>query len=220
MVKAGTEYLTNDALMFWGSQFPGGISDDLKAWLSIRVPEVQELWRTVGTMDRRRGMWLELREQLESRDPTNAWTRQYDDLYIEAQIIALCKTVFSKRRKGRRPAALSILLNEFRQRPELLLPIVGWRADAADPVADRAQLAKLLRPIVPWRDSVVAHIEVDPNVQPLEWSAIDAAVTGVSVIFKRYARRLTGVNYQIDHEGPEWRTWQRVFSEPLFPLAP
>jgi hypothetical protein len=118
MVIAGDDYLTNDAIMFWGSQSPGDISDDLKAWLNIRVPEVQVLWRTVGTMDRRRGMWLELREQLECRDPTNAWTRQYDDLYIEAQIIALCKTVFSKRRKGRRCAALSILLNEFRQRPQ------------------------------------------------------------------------------------------------------
>ena len=83
MVIAGDDYLTNDAIMFWGSHSPGDISDDLKAWLNIRVPEVQELWRTVGTMDRRRGMWLELREQLESRDPTNAWTRQYDDLYIE-----------------------------------------------------------------------------------------------------------------------------------------
>jgi hypothetical protein len=73
---------------------------------------------------------------------------------------------------------------------------------------------------VPWRNTVVAHIEVVPNVEALEWSAIDAAVNGVSVIFKRYARRLTGVNYQVDHEGPEWRKWQRVFSEPLFPPAP
>jgi hypothetical protein len=117
------------------------------------------------------------------------------------------------------------LLDEFRLHPELLGPIHGSRANgdlliAPKPDDDRSEMARLLKRIFPLRHRAIAHIEVDPQIPPFEWEELDQAVVGVTQIFSLYSRRLTGVRYQVDDEGPQWKTWQRVFSEPLFPLGP
>ena len=120
---------------------------------------------------------------------------------------------------------LSILLEEFRLHPELLGPIRGPRANGdlliePNPDRDRDKMSALLKRILPLRHKAIAHIEVDPKIPDLEWEELDQAVLGVTEIFSIYSRRLTGVRYQVDDEGPQWKSWQRVFSEPLFPAGP
>lgn len=219
MVISGPERLTQDALMFWARA--GGVSDDLRAWLGEQVEETQILWQQVGWLDRSRRMLIELTDQLEARDPTNAWTRQYERIYFESQLMTLTRTVHSNRRKGVRRASLTLLLDGFGRRPELLGALSGTWApeelhEPADPAADRLKLGRLMKPLMPWRDKVVAHLELDLRLPDLAWTELDDAINGVIDVFHRYSLRLTGVRYQVDHEGPEWQKWQKVFTQPLF----
>ena len=105
MVLAGADHLTQDSLTFWTTHL-GEVPDDLRVWLKERVDEIQILWPNVGRLDRSRRMWKELSEQLEARDPTNPWTRNYDGLYFDTQVMILTKTV-NAGRSGQRPKSLS-----------------------------------------------------------------------------------------------------------------
>lgn len=129
MVLAGSEHLTQNALTFWASHLPGGVPDDLQAWLKDRVEETQVHCQNVG--------WLE-------------------------------------------------------------------------------ELQRLMKPLTPWRDTAVAHLEVDARLPDVAWSDLDHAIDGVIDVFRRYSLRFTGVNYQFDHEGPPWQDRQKEFMQPLF----
>ncbi|HXN62332.1 MAG TPA: hypothetical protein VN886_17945 [Acidimicrobiales bacterium] len=227
MVLAGTDRLTHDAQMFWRSHLPAGVSPELQEWLGDRVVETQLLWQNVGWLDRSRRMLRELTEQLEARDPTNPWTRQYERIYFESQLMTLTRTVNASRRRQPRRASLTLLLREFIERPELLGALSGvWAPEElqepADPSADLAELRRVMRPLVPWRDRAVAHLEVDHHLEggrrlaEVAWTDLDDAIDTVFDVFHRYSLRLTGVDYQIDHEGPPWTDWQKVFAQPLF----
>jgi hypothetical protein len=222
MVLAGNKHLTNDALMFWTSHLPGGLTEELKVWLKERVDEIQILWHQMGRLDRSRRMWKELSEQLNACDPTNPWARNYDRMYFDTQVIILAKSVNSGSQGKGRKASFGVVLDRFSDRPELLGPLSGvWAPDdlhvAADPVADKKELKRLIRPLLPWRDKVIAHIELDVDLPDLAWETLDMAIDGVIEIFRLYSLRLTGVKYQVAHEGPPWQEWQKAFSEPLFP---
>jgi hypothetical protein len=225
MVLAGNEHLTGDAIMFWTTHLPGGVTEELKLWLKERVDEIQILWHNVCRLDRSRRMWNELSEKLNVLDPTNPWARNYDGLYFDTQVMILTKIVNAGGKGKRRKASLRIALDEFRGRPELLGPLTGvWAPQdlqvAFDPEVDTQELKRLLRPLLPWRDRVVAHIELDVDLPDLAWETLDEAIDGVIEIFRRYSLRLTGVAYQVAHEGPQWQAWQQVFSEPIFPKKP
>jgi hypothetical protein len=212
MVLAGKEHLTQDALTFWASQLSEGVSDHLREWLSMRVEEVQVLWQNVGRLDRSRRMWKELSEQLEARDPTNPWARNYDRMYFDSQLLILTRTVLSGRRRDSRRASLALLLEEFRKWPQLLGPVAARDAlhQAAEPDADMAELRRLLRPLLPWRDKYVAHIDLDlDGIPEPQWHQLDDAIDGVTDVFGLYSLRLTGVNYQVVHEVPGGRTGKR-----------
>ena len=136
--------------------------------------------------------------------------------------MTLTRMVNSKRRKGARRTSLTLLLKEFGKRPELLgaLPAGWWTPDelteVADPAADISELQRLIKRLSPWRDKAVAHLELDVTLPDIAWSELDDAIDGVIDVFRRYSLRLTGVRYQIDHEGPPWQDWQKVFMQPLF----
>jgi hypothetical protein len=85
MVLTGSEHLTQDAVNFCGEHLPDGVPEDLRAWLRDRVEETQVHWQNVGWLNRSRRMLKELTAQLEARDPTNPWTRQYERIYFESQ---------------------------------------------------------------------------------------------------------------------------------------
>jgi hypothetical protein len=221
VVLAGSEHLAQDALTFWASHLPGGVPEDLGAWLKDRVEETQVHWQNVGWLIRSQRMLKELTEQLEARDPTNPWTRRYERIYFESQLMALTRMVNSSQRKGTRRTSLTLLLDEFSRRPELLGPLSGGLtpeglSEPADPAADRLELKRLIKPLTPWRDKAIAHLELDVRLPDLAWSQLDDAIDGVVDVFRRYSLRLTGVHYQVDHEGAPWQDWQRVFMQPLF----
>ena len=221
MVLAGDEHLTQDALMFWGTHLPGGVDDELRSWLKARVEETQLLWQNVGWLNRSRRMLRELSEKLEARDPTNSWTRQYERIYFDSQLMNITRTVHAGRRRTPRRASLTLLLEEFSRKPELLGALVGtWAPEElqspADPSADLEDLKRLVRPLMPWRDKAVAHLEMNRRLPDLAWSELDDAIDGVTQTFWLYSLRLTGVRHQVDHDGPPWQDWQEVFRQPLF----
>jgi hypothetical protein len=221
MVLAGADRLTQDSLTFWTTHL-GEVPDDLRVWLRERVEEAQVHWQNVGWLVRSQRMLQELTEQLDARDPTNAWTRQYERIYFESQVMALTRMASSSRWRGSRTTSLTLLLDEFRNRPELLGPLAaGPRTpdellEPADPAADQIELKRLIKPIMPWRNKAIAHLEMDVPLPDLAWSQLDDAIGGVVDVFWRYSLRLTGVRYQVDHEGPPWQNWQKVFMQPHF----
>jgi hypothetical protein len=208
--------------MFWAGKLPGGVPDDLRTWIKSRVEETQVHWQNVGWLSRSRGMFRELTAELEARDPTNSWTRQYERIYFESQLMTLTRMVNSKHRKGARRTSLTLLLKEFVKWPELLAALpAGWftpdeLTEAADPIADISELRRLIVRLSPWRDRAIAHLELDVSLPNVAWSELDDAIDGVVDVFRRYSLRLTGVRYQTDHDGPPWQDWQTVFMQPLF----
>jgi hypothetical protein len=222
MVLADGAYMGEDAVRFWHEQLRGPVPDDLATWLRQRVAEMQVLWRDVARMNRSRTMWTELTERLEARDPKCAWTRHYDGLYADSQVMLLARTVTAASRPGH--VCLNRVLTSIAERPEILSPITTYRhlssvVDPAEPIADRERLKKLVRPLMPMRDRAIAHTELNVRVS-LSWNQIDEAVSGVTDVFSHYSQRLTGVNYQVDFERPPWSNWRSVFSESLFPSEP
>jgi hypothetical protein len=220
VVLADGNYLAGDAITFWAEQLRGPVPDDLAQWLRERVMEVQLLWRDVTGLNRTRGMWKELTGALEARDPTCAWTRNYDRLYVDSQVMRLTRMVQSRNRPEH--VSLNKLLGHFLETPEVLGIIQGRRSlpsivNPADPVADLDYLKKLVRRLRQLRDKSIAHTELDVRLPELDWPEMDKAIDGVTAIFSHYSARLTGVNYQVDFDEPRWSTWKSAFSEPLFP---
>jgi hypothetical protein len=221
VVLSGPSDLTEHAVCFWSRQLPQGVSVELASWMSERAHELQLLWRDVSRMNRSRGMWQELTAVLEERDPTCAWTRNYDGLYFDSQLMAVTRTVHAGRRK--RAVSLDLLLDSFATKPDLLVPL--RRSDVylpelerrAFPGQDKRQLKLVLSQLMAWRDKAVAHSQLGEVLPPLAWSRLDQAVTAVTDVFLQYSLRLTGVRYHVDFDGPQWKTWHSIFSRPLFP---
>jgi len=135
---------------------PAGVPEDLAQWLGDRVAEIQILWAHVGTMNRSRGMWKILSEALEAADPTNPWTRNYDRLYFDSQLVTLTRMVFVKRGRQRQMPLTSVL-EAFSLRPEVcgvLSPshrIPNDRRGPVDPVGDKAAMMASVQRLMPWR---------------------------------------------------------------------
>jgi hypothetical protein len=79
------------------------------------------LWRDIGRLNRNRDMWQELTNELEKFDPACAWTRHYDRIYFEAQLLLITRSV--KARRDRNSASLENMLKGFEERPEMLKPL-------------------------------------------------------------------------------------------------
>lgn len=222
MSLAGPAELTRDAVAFWRRQlsaFPG----DLEGWLGDRVSEVQFLWGHVVRMNGSQGMWKELTESLEERDPTNAWTRHYDGIYFESQVLHITRLVRAGQRTAaeQHPSSLGLLLRAFATRQELLGPITGpFAAESlnvhADPLADLGQLEQMISDLMDLGNRTVAHIDIGEPVPSIEWNDLEEATEAVTSTFERYSLRLTGVNYKVRYEDTPWRDWQSVFREPVF----
>lgn len=92
MALAGPERLTLDAVYFWRREF-GSVSKDLEEWLGERVQELAFLWGHIVRMNQSQAMWRELTDRLEAVDPTNPWTRHYDGVYFESQVLSVTRIV-------------------------------------------------------------------------------------------------------------------------------
>lgn len=125
MVIADAERMAQYALTFWRRQGVD-VTDELEAWITERVSEVQYLWGHVIRMNPSRGMWKELTEKLEATDPTNLWTRHYDLVYVESQILSVTRArpASARRRPPRLPGATPTGI----RRP----PRATWTSDRAD----------------------------------------------------------------------------------------
>ena len=212
--------MTQDALYFWRGQL-GEVSPDLAQWLAEQVADVQVLWGHVGTMNRSRGMWKMLSEALEAADPTNPWTRNYDRLYFDSQLVTLTRLVFKKKSRLRQ-FSLASFLDEFARQPRLCAEL---RLDGrqlvcgpgpVDPAADKAIIEGHVRQLMPWRDKRVTHIERDESLPPITWEELDQSINAVTEVFSRYSSRLTGVNYHVDFTESRWHAWRSIFAKPLF----
>jgi HEPN superfamily AbiU2-like protein len=223
MVLAGPDEMAADAVVFWRKHLGHGLTPDLTDWLTARVHEVQLLWRDIRFLNRTRAMWQQLSAEIERRDPTNPWTRNYDQLYFEAQVIRLARTVHSKKS---RPEAVSLgrLLSALAEKPQFLVALEddGWPTvppelqAGADARHDMTELRRLLGPLMAWRDRAIAHTERASDLPTLAWEELDNAIVAVNDVFHRYSRRLTGADYQIEFAGGQWENWQEVFRQPLF----
>lgn len=222
MVVVGPEEMAGDATVFWQKHLAQQWTPDLGEWLRARVEEICLLWRDIGFLNRSRGMWKELSKEIEKRDPTNPWARNYDLLYLEAQVVRLGRVVHAK--QNRPTVSLRKLLTHLSERPQILValvddgmpPVPEELLTAADPHKDSADLKQLMRNIMAWRDKVIAHTEQTAQLPALEWVELDDAIVAVSEVFRRYALRITGMSYQIEHVGGRWQEWQSVFCQPLF----
>jgi hypothetical protein len=199
MTLADAEYMGGDAVTFWRRQLGGVLHDDLSEWLQQAAHEVQLLWSDVVALNRSRGMWREVTGWVAHRDPTNAWARNYDHLYIDGQIMRLARTVVTGRKAEH--VSLQRLLRAFAERPVLLGEIdtdhivLHGIVNPADPAGDEKFLKDLVRKIMPWRDKRIAHTQLEARVPDLAWDEIDQVIDGVSSVFRHYSARLTGVNY-------------------------
>jgi hypothetical protein len=178
------------------------------------------LWSNVTALNRTRQLWKAVSGWIEQRDPANAWARNYDNIYVEAQVMRVVRTVITGRRPGH--VALKSVLRHFAQRPEVLGTIESYRnlvgiVNPGDPLGDLSHLTDVIRCLIPLRDKRIAHTDLDSDLDsPLGWEDLDRAIDGVSEVFRHYSARLTGVNYQVDNfSKPRWNTWQALFAEPL-----
>jgi hypothetical protein len=215
--------LARDALAFWSRHLPDGVSDDLAGWVAERTAETQILWQHLRRVTRSRGMWRSLTDVLEARDPTNPWTRHYDGVYFESQLMAVTRVVRpGPGSKASKPTALGLVVKSFGDRPELcrdMSEIAGIAVEnrpALDPERDGRHLRTITAKLVPWRNKMVAHIDRGEKLTNLEWTELDGAIDGVVDVFARYAQRLTGVAFEMEFPEPVRSRWQAVFSEPLF----
>ena len=208
-----------DAVEFWSEVLDEPVSEELSSWISDRTHDLHFIWRDVRRMLRSREMWKAMSEQLELRDPTSAWTRNYDGLYFDSQLLSITRSVHARNQSGH--ISLGRLLGEFAERPEMLGPVVTYRnlpeiAVAVDPLADKAHLGRQLRHLKTFRDKVVAHTERGADVPTIQWEDLDEAVDVVSEVFRRYSMRLTGINWKVEYDEPYRSAWKSIFTEPLF----
>lgn len=222
MAIADGKSVARDAVAFWQRQLPN-VSEDLKVWLEEWVVDLQYLWGHVLRMNGSQAMWRELTDRIEMIDPTNSWTRHYDGIYFESQVLHITRLVREgqRRRKEQRPASLGRLLKAFEARPELLGSLSGpWTADAlqheADPMADRRHLNRLAREVFEVRDRAVAHVDVGEKLPSIAWEDLDAAIEAVTMVFEQYSLRLTGLTYRVRYDSVDWRNWKKIFTQPIF----
>ena len=162
-----------------------------------------------------------LSEPLEAADPTNPWTRNYDSLYFDSQLVALTRLVFTKKSRERQ-VSLGTVLDAFSRQPALCGELeLGHRQlvcgpGPVDPIADKATIEAAVVPLMPWRDKRVSHIDRDETLPAITWEELDIAIHAVTEVFSRYSSRLTGVNYHVDFNDPGWHQWRTVFQHPLF----
>lgn len=165
-------------------------------------------------------MWQELTQELEKFDPSCAWTRHYDRVYFEAQLLLITRSV--KARRGRGSASLENLLRVFAEKPEMLNPLATGIIqlpdvhNQADPRSDIADLDQVMKPIMILRDKFAAHTEMDATLPDFGWSDLDACISLVTNIFKQYSQLLTGSNFQVEFDDPVLKTWHSIFKKPLF----
>ena len=133
-------------LGFWQRQLKSAVPDDIAQWLREQVADIQILWSHVGRMNRSRGMW-KAREWSHSRRRilTNAWTRNYDGLYLDSQLMCLTRLAYPSRSTN---VSLMSILTGFAQWPQLHQTlrtnsqVSPERASALDPTTDKRGVQK------------------------------------------------------------------------------
>jgi len=157
----------------------------------------------------------------QAADPTNPWTRNYDSLYFDSQLVALTRLVFTKKSRERQ-FSLGTVLDAFSRQPALCGELdLGRRQlvcgpGSVDPIADRGAIEMAVVRLMPWRDKRITHIDRDETMPRITWEELGIAVDVVTEVFSRYSSRLTGVNYHVDFSDPSWHRWRTVFQRPLF----
>jgi hypothetical protein len=203
-----------DGVAFWTRQL-GVVSPELQAWLEERIRDVHLLWGDIQKLNRSKDMWRDLTIVLEERDPTNPWTRNYDSMYFESQIMRLTR-VYSGQ------ISLVTILKDFERRPELCEELPARLTPDSlrgplEPGQDRQRLGKLLAPLGNWRDKRIAHIDRERTLSDVRLPDLNDMVDGVSELFARYASRLAGANYRVIFpDEPPWSSWKQVFTVPIF----
>jgi len=192
------------------------LPDDFQDWKLTQVESLDKLAQDFVRVHRHRNMWADLSSVLEERDPRCGWTRHYDALYVDSQLLALTRICYSTQRNS---VSLSELLDAFRSRPELLIHLGGYRVEAGlekalYPKRDKAVIRAAVKKLEPWRNQFVAHISRNPRPQDFSWSDIETAITTLTQVFKLYAFRLTGVLYKVDASTST--NWHKVFAEGLY----
>ena len=212
--------LADDAIAFWTRYFPGGVSPEDDRWIRREIRVLMILWRDIGRLNRNRDMWQELTNELEKFDPACAWTRHYDRIYFEAQLLLITRSV--KARRDRNSASLENMLKGFEERPEMLKPLDTGIIQLPDvhrqarPSSDIADLDRLMKPVMILRDKFAAHTEMDATVPDFGWSELEACIELVTKVFTHYSQRLTGCNFQVEFDDPALKTWHSTFRQPLF----
>lgn len=220
MTQTSLDGLGDSAVGFWNRLLPGGVSPELDLWIRRQIRVLMILWRDIGRLNQNRDMWQELTQELEKFDPSCAWTRHYDRVYFEAQLLLITRSV--KARRGRGSASLENLLRVFAEKPEMLNPLATGIIqlpdvhNQADPRSDIADLDQVMKPIMILRDKFAAHTEMDATLPDFGWSDLDACISLVTNIFKQYSQRLTGSNFQVEFDDPVLKTWHSIFKKPLF----
>lgn len=221
MSVTSVDEVAADAIAFWQHNQGGSLSDADESWIRQQVGVLMTLWRDIGRLSRNRDMWRELTQELESIDPRCAWTRHYDRIYFEAQLLLLTRSV-KARRRGRQTASLEHLVEGFAGRPwmtkrldlgHIRLPDVG---ESVDPRADIANLNRVLKPLMTIRDKFAAHTEIGARLPEFGWPELDATIDAVIPVFSRYSQRLTGVVFQVDFSDSSLKGWHNVFRNSLF----
>ncbi len=165
-------------------------------------------------------MRIKLTKELEKVDPTCAWTRHYDRIYFEAQLLLITRSV--KARRGKNSASLENMLKGFNERPEMLKPLDTGLIQLPDvhqqarPRSDIADLDRLMKPVMILRDKFAAHTEMDASLPDFGWSDLEACIELITKIFKHYSQRLTGCNFQVEFDDPDLKKWHLTFGKPLF----
>ena len=220
MVQNPLNDLADGAIAFWKRHLPNGLSSVTDEWIRQEIRVLMILWRDIGRLNRNRDMWQELTLELEAVDPNCAWTRHYDRIYFEAQLLLITRSV--KARRGRNSASLENLLKGFEERPEMLEPLDTGTIQLPDvrqqarPRSDIENLDRLMKPIMILRDKFAAHTEMDATLPDFGWNDLEACIKLITDVFKHYSQRLTGCNFQVEFDDPELKRWHSTFRAPLF----
>jgi hypothetical protein len=220
MSQTPLDDLADGSIAFWNRYLSDGVSSEDDQWIRREIRVLMILWRDIGRLNRNRDMWQELTNELEKVDPTCAWTRHYDRIYFEAQLLLITRSV--KARSGKSSASLENMLKSFEERPEMLKPLDTGIIQLPDvhqqarPRSDIADLDRLMKPIMILRDKFAAHTEMDATLPDFGWSDLEACIELITKVFKHYSQRLTGCNFQVEFDDPALKKWHLTFGEPLF----
>ena len=165
---------------------------------------------------RHRSMWTDLSAVLEARDPRCRWTRHYDALYIDSQIVALTRICYST---GTNSVSLSELLDAVRSRPELRVHLGGSQVKAGyektlNPKKDKSLIRNAVSRLEPWRNQFVVHISRNPRPPDFSWLYLEDAIMTLTEVFKMLAFRITGAHNEVD--GSHGTGWRKVFADGLY----